>query len=477
MMRRISAFILLSAVLPTVGAAQALNDPASATIIVTSHPSGVMPATMIGIKSGSSEFGKPNQFFTAANARAVANLKALSPLPGQSCLISIGPETGVVWAPNGPGASKGQVSRADIDDLAAFVKAANCKLDYAAPMANNTLSNAADELSYVASAVGANLLAVGFGNEPDAASSTAIAAANYAKSWNLFARAALARNKNLRFKGPDTGIASNLGTWMTAWYTENSSLPLAYGTQHFYVAGPAGCSTCTENLMLESRSSQAYWNTMLAQKTQFESGRTKSLPVLMTETNNFYDGGAPGISNSYGAALYALDFTLQAAQAGFSGTAFTIVDNWSQGYSPLDLIDGFTWGPRPEYYGIYMAALMGWGPMLSTTVEDAPALHAYTVEAAATGTLNTAVINTTNMDYQANTVFPAGTTLRQCSAYLMSDTSGIDDTAASDLKIQGGHFDANSKIALQAPFALSVKGATAQIKIPAYSGVVVMCTH
>jgi hypothetical protein len=289
--------------------------------------------------------------------------------------------------------------------------------------------------------------------------------------------AALAKNDTRHFKGPDTGIASDLGTWLTAWYNENASMPLAYGSQHFYISGPAHCPTCTEASMLESRSSDAYWSTMLAQKNQFESSLHEQLPLLLTETNNFYSGGAPGISNSYGSALYAFDFVMQAAQAGFGGTAFTLVDNWSQGYSPINLVQGFTWGPRPEYYGMYMAALMGPGPMLSTTVDNAPGLHVYTVDNAATGTLNTAVINTTNTDYQANAIYPIGTLLKTCSANLMTDPAGITDTTATNLNIQGGHFDANSKIVLQAPYALSAVGPMAEIRVPAYSGVVVTCTH
>jgi hypothetical protein len=476
-MRNFYAFVLLSALLPSVALAQTLHDPATATIVVTSYSTATLPANMIGIKSGSSQFGQPNQFFTATNARAVANLKALSPLPGQSCIISIGPDSNVTWVANGPGVTKGQVSRVDIDALVAFVKAANCKLDYAAPMTNNSLSNAADEVTYVATGMGDDLLAIGFGNEPDSASTTAAAAASFAKSWKLFAQAAQERDGSLRFKGPDTGIATDLETWMSAWYAENSAFPLAYGTQHFYVNGPAGCSTCTESLMLESRSSQPYWTSMLAQKNQFESTLQKPLPVLMTETNNFYSGGAPGVSNSYGSALYAFDFILQAAEAGFGGTAFSILDNWSQGYSPINLVNGFTWGPTPEYYGLYMAAFLGWGPMLSTTVDNAAGLHAYSIDNTATGTLNTAVINTTSTDYAADTLYPAGTVLKQCSSYLMSDSAGINDTAATSLNIQGGHFDANSNISLGAPYALSIEGSEAQIKVPAYSAVVVKCSH
>ena len=136
------------------------------------------------------------------------------------------------------------------------------------------------------------------------------------------------------------GIASDLGPWVSAWYEENSSLPLAYAGQHYYVYGPAGCAGCTEALMLEKRSAEPYWNAMVSQKDTFEASLKKPLPVVLTETNNFYNGGAPGVSNSYGSALYAYDFVFQASQAGFSTSAFTTLNNWSQGYSPLNLVNG-----------------------------------------------------------------------------------------------------------------------------------------
>jgi hypothetical protein len=453
-----------------------LSDTTSVVLVIKSHQSGIMPPTMIGIKTGKAEFGKTYPFFTNTNSQAITDLKTLSPLPGQSCLISIGADGDVIWVPDGIAKTAGQISRADIDALASFLTAADCKLDYTASILNNTPSSAADELSYVDSVVGKSLLAVGFGNEPDVAPYTMTAVA-YAQAWNTFATAALARDGNLRFKGPETGIVTNLGLWLSAWYAENASLPLAYGTQHFYVDGPGACLICTESLMLEKRSSQTIWNTMVAQKSEFEVGFARVLPVLLTETNNFYGGGDPGISNSYGAALYAFDFVFQAAEAGFAGTAFSLLDYWSQGYSPLNIVNGYGHGVYPEYYGMYMAALTGYGPMLSTTVQTADGLHAYTVDDVATGTLNTAFINTTDVNYKVHARYPVGTELKKCSSYVMSDSAGITDTAATELNIQGGHFDSNTNIVLQPPYPVFADGATANMQIAAYSGVLVKCTH
>ena len=434
-----------------------LNDPTPVTVVITSSQVGVVSPMAVGMKFDRSQFGESSQFFSGTNARAMNNFKALSPLNGESCLLSLGADDAdtVKWVPDGAAQTPGQVSQADIDALAEFLKAANCQLDYSAPVLNNTPENAADEVSYVQQKVGSNLIAVGFGNEPDADTLTPT---GFAATWNAFASAALALNKSLQFEGPNVGIASDLGPWVSAWYEANSSLPLAYAGQHYYVYGPAGCAGCTEALMLEKRSAEPYWNAMVSQKNTFEASLKKPLPVVLTETNNFYNGGAPGVSNSYGSALYAYDFVFQASQAGFSTSAFTTLNNWSQGYSPLNLVNGLSYGPLPEYYGMYMAALAGYGPMLSTTVQGANGLHAYTINNVGNSTMTVSLVNTTGTNFTVNAMVPAGMSFKACSDYVMSDSAGLTDTVAVHLNIQGGHFDKDSNIAIGAPYSVPING-------------------
>ena len=229
--------------------------------------------------------------------------------------------------------------------------------------------------------------------------------------------------------------------------------------------------------MLEKRSAEPYWNAMVSQRDSFEASLKKPLPVVLTETNNFYDGGAPGVSNSYGSALYAYDFVFQASQAGFSTSAFTTLENSSKGYSPLHLVNGFGYGLQPEYYGIYMVALAGYGPMLSTTVQGADGLHAYTINNVGDSTITVAFINTTGTNFTVNTMLPAGMSAKACSNYVMSDSAGIKDTVAVHLNIQGGHFDEDSNIAMGAPYNVPLNGTTPTIAVPTYSGVLVNCTY
>ncbi len=445
---------------------------AASVRITPEHISTVSP-NLVGIKFGKSEMVQATQLFTASNARAVDNFKALSPLPGQSCILGIGSDGGTEnWVPNGPGRTAGQISEVDIQALAGFLKAANCKVDYNIAITGNTPAAAASEAAYVAEELGPNLLAVGFGNEPDGGGVTATA---YAAQWNTFATAALAQNPSLKFQGPDPGIASHLGTWLTAWYQANSNLPLAYGSQHYYVNGPAGCAQCSAANMLEDRDTEGYWTTMVLQKNVFEAGLTNPLPVALTETNNFYSGGAPGVSNSYASALYAFDFALRAASAGFTSAVFTGNDNWSRGYSPLNVVAGYTWGPKLEYYGLYMAALTGYGPMLSTTVSGATGVHAYTVNTNNGADLNVALVNTSATNYDMSVALPAGTNISKCTSMVLSDTQGLLDTSGSGVHIQGGQFSTSSAIEFETPYTVPVTAGVAAVAVPSYSGVLVSC--
>jgi hypothetical protein len=48
------------------------------------------------------------------------------------------------------------------------------------------------------------------------------------------------------------------------------------------------------------------------------------IPFMMQETNSASCGGIPGISDSFGAALWAIDYALQMAYSNFSGAFFHI---------------------------------------------------------------------------------------------------------------------------------------------------------
>jgi hypothetical protein len=53
------------------------------------------------------------------------------------------------------------------------------------------------------------------------------------------------------------------------------------------------------------------YNTVLSQSSDHVP------PLIFGETNSLYNQGRPGLSNTFGAALWGLDFNLYAASVGF----------------------------------------------------------------------------------------------------------------------------------------------------------------
>jgi len=54
-----------------------------------------------------------------------------------------------------------------------------------------------------------------------------------------------------------------------------------------------------------------------AHVTEYKAlGANFSIPHIMGETNSLYNEGKPGLSNSFGAALWGIDFNLYCASVG-----------------------------------------------------------------------------------------------------------------------------------------------------------------
>ncbi|GAM87581.1 hypothetical protein ANO11243_056080 [Dothideomycetidae sp. 11243] len=85
-----------------------------------------------------------------------------------------------------------------------------------------------------------------------------------------------------------------------------------------------------------------------------------SVPFILGETNSLYNEGAPGLSDSFGAALWALDFALYSAAGGIGRVHFHQGTNYRyQSWQPIDT-NITTKGTKAPYYGnIAAAAFVG----------------------------------------------------------------------------------------------------------------------
>lgn len=80
------------------------------------------------------------------------------------------------------------------------------------------------------------------------------------------------------------------------------------------------------------------------------------LPYILGETNSLYNEGAPGLSNSFGAALWGVDFNLYCAATGIARVHMHQGTNYRyQSWQPIDTVNA-TKGTKAPYYGNIMVA-------------------------------------------------------------------------------------------------------------------------
>jgi hypothetical protein len=292
-------------------------------------------------------------FFTAANQPLVRLFRRLGVsllrLGGNS-VDRIGWQTG------------GGVGPADIDALATFLQATGWTVLYGINLATNTQAGAAEEACYVARSLGHHLYAFEIGNEPDAYAFNHLRPPSYSyrdfiKEWTGFAQAVRQAVPQARLTGP-----------ASAWHETSWTVPFAKDagheiillTQHYYRDnGLAPRSTL--GLLLAGDPALP---DLLDPLRQASGAAGIEDGYRLTEANSFYDGGAPHISNTFGTALWAIDFLFANARHGSSGVNFH-GGGASPGYTPLADDGRAVIEVRPEYYGMLLFSFMGAGRLLS----------------------------------------------------------------------------------------------------------------
>ncbi|KAF8320741.1 hypothetical protein DL93DRAFT_1730126 [Clavulina sp. PMI_390] len=87
---------------------------------------------------------------------------------------------------------------------------------------------------------------------------------------------------------------------------------------------------------------------------------TQNKPLIMFETNTASCGGFPGLSDSFGAALWSVDWTMQLAYRNFSGAMFHF-GGQNASYNaftppPSDWSFAYQWTTGPVFYSMLMVA-------------------------------------------------------------------------------------------------------------------------
>ncbi len=369
---------------------------------------------ILRVGGNTSEFGvwTPNASDTTA--------KADEELAANVIPDALGPDTGKHAAPRRP------VTPLAVRNLRGFVDLTGWRLIYGLNMGSESPEMVADEAEYVAKTMGDKLVAFQLCNEPDLFYRNGLRDKDYdykkfSVEWRRFFRAVRRRVPKAPFAGPDTAFNTE---WLVPFAREFKH-DVDFLSQHYYAEGPPTDPTMTiERLLSPNPKLDGEFKGMV--ETQKDTG----LPFRMTETNSCYQGGKPGVSDTFASALWGADLMYQLTAAG--GTGINFHGGGYGWYTPVAGTPKNGFLARPIFYGMLLFAQAGAGTLVDATLDntaDAPLLTAYGIKAG-DGGLKAAVFNK-NLDRDVDLTIDAGGAASATVMRLIAPR--VDDTTDTTL--------------------------------------------
>ena len=371
------------------------------------------------------------------------------------------------YAPAGPIRTEPKdtvVSRASLEQLRGFLDATGWTAIWSLNFGRGTLEEAIAEATAVHSILGPRLEAIELGNEVE----------NYGRGdhplrkgpWDFpqylteyhqWRHAILAAIPGLRFAAPDTAAS-------VQWVQEMAGQ--AHGdvqllTTHFYL-GDQRKATLGQLMQPDP---------VLRSKLEKlrQISRDSGIPWRMCETNSFFGGGHPGLSDTFAGALWTLDYLLLLAQYGCAGVNLETGVNqlgFLSSYSPIRTDADGQVATGVPYYGMLAFAATGadGAEMLPVeTTGSASGLTAYAVRKR--GRVRSVVILNWSLENQTS-VSIAGLGLH--SAHVLRLTAP-SLTSKDGVQFAGAQVDAQGRWLPKAAERLE----SDQITLPAASAAVV----
>ena len=350
-----------AAALPFIGSAARAAGQVAISVDASRTVGSIAPDYM-GLGYEISSVAIPG-LLSAKNAPYVGLVKALGP----QGVIRIGGNTSdfSTYTANGVPVSAPKssvVTDANLTELRGFLDALDWKLIWGLNLGADKLDNAVEEARAVARIFGDRLIALEVGNEPDLFGRAGHRPAGYnydawLKDYRRYKAAVRAVLPGARFAGPDLAASPD---WM-ARFAHDEGGDIALLTAHHYVTGQDKPDATQGTLLAEDKKYQS------ALATYRQASNAAAKPWRMCETNSFYGGGKDGVSNSFAAALWALDYLLVLASYGCAGV------NMETGVNHLGKISYYTpigddlkgnYAPAPEYYGLKAFAQLPKGELV-----------------------------------------------------------------------------------------------------------------
>jgi hypothetical protein len=435
------------------------------SLTVTAASVGAIPSRFMGLSY--EKFTMSYAYFHPFNH----NLMALFRRLGNGVLrIGGGSVDQTLWTPDGNGTTPWQVTPSNLRALSDFLQETGWRCLYGINLATSTPALAAAEAAYAVAALSSNLLAIEIGNEPDSYGDAGYFPGNWTfedflARWDSFRSAILQAAPRAPLAGPATGGGNDISTWTLLFGQATTAAEITLLTQHYYRA--SGGSPIATASFLISPDPQ-----LTGELAMLNTGSEQlGIPYRIGECNSFYNGGAPGVSNSYASSLWVIDFLFDVALGGATGVNMHGGSN-APGYTPIADDDGGVIEARPEYYGLLFFTLAGTGTLLEAQLSAGSVdATAYAVRAA-TGGLNLVVVN---KDTLQNLILTIETNQTIQTATLQT-MRGPSLAATSGVTIQGATVNKDGSFAPASADTLTPAGTRTTCFIPALTAALVSIT-
>jgi hypothetical protein len=458
--REFLAFVAAAAVVDPFAAAEQEAAEATASLTIgTQRPGGVIPEEFVGLSYESAQLANPN-FFSAENNALVRIFRELAPrgnlrLGGGSSEWTTysdeppqGPAPFEVFGPDTSKTVKQgtATSALALRNLRGFLDATNWSCLYGLNLGQGTVENAVRESAAAHMILGPRLLAFQIGNEPDSFRRryrpATYGPADFLAEWKRFHDAIVAVTPQARFAGPDI---SNKLDYLTAFAQEARKHPdVILLTSHYYAMGPASSPDATiQNLLDPNPKSSTLKQRDL--HVVAEAQETAELPYRMSEGNSCWDGGKPGVSDTFASALWCADYMLRCAGRGWAGV--NLHGGGNGYYTPIAGAPSTGFMRRPEYFGMRFAQrFVGARPVDVNLTGADPFVDAFLFERS--GAYELAVVNKTSSPFVCG--LPPGMT---ASPKLLLSAPAIDAKQGVELRSIHGR---PGEVVKSAPYTATV---------------------
>jgi hypothetical protein len=367
-MTRRQCLLGLSSLAAVSATAQTADTQLISIDIDTERTLGEIPYDFTGLGYEISSVARPG-LLSATNHTYVQLVRTL----GTRGVIRIGGNTSdySAFAPSGKSVSAPKatvITEANLQELGTFLRATGWNLIWGINLGSGTEQQAIQEAQAVAAVAKGSLLAFEIGNEPDLFSheghrQQGYRYEGYLQEYRRYKAAIRAKLPHVLFAGPDAASATD---WVTRFAADEGS-DLKLLTHHYYRECAKPTSTLDKLLQPDPK--------LTPELEKLQAAATSShVPYRICETNSFCGGGKPGVSDTFGAALWVLDFMWTLAWAGAAGVNMETGVNqldFISSYSPIGDDEHGTYTAKPEYYGMLAFAQGNQGQRVATSYEAA----------------------------------------------------------------------------------------------------------